>query len=663
MKKINIKFYILLLTIITTLGCNTSFAGYDTIKAITVQETENYGIFSDKKKEEEKEDYALEANDYDLPDYQEDKTISNFFKKRKNSWLNRKNKQFEQENVSDETNISKSQTDEKVLDKNKFRINADKITYDDTKGNVYANGNIELIAKEQNVTLKADEAVLDKNSQTIKLKGNVKILKNGLEMSGDTLVVNLNEENVIMDNPVAQAYSFIINAQEGYLIANDVQMINGTISSTDKKEFPIIPKHFFRYAPASSEELYDPELQNQLSVNETKKTYRIDAKEVVITSYKDHNSIVLKDSNVYINNHKIIPKADIEILSDKENHTVETNAPELGTLRAFGTYLGYGIVRKLPKGQTLKLMPAVVYGDSRFGVGLIGRHRSRNSLLEAGYSTSTERFVARGLYRLGNGFSIRYGRNAYISEGFMGARRSGYAGQLAFEKQYIDNDLGINFRHSTYAGLFSDYKKKVGKDHYFATTRFRHNLELSKRILEYRNKEQDMRITWLLNAQASATLYGTGDTTGVVRVGSTIMSKIKKWESSISYYQGGIHGDSPLVFDKYRYGRSTIMFNEKFNFNNKFALGFSGAVSPNKDNYERDLITESRLYALIGPRDVKLAFSYDFVRDMGYIDLMFILGSETSKMNFEKLTTKNIDSSKQKSDFYKKAKTIKVDDI
>ena len=68
--------------------------------------------------------------------------------------------------------------------------------------------------KGEDVTLKADEAVLDKNSQTIKLSNNVKIIKDGSEISGEYLLVNLNEQNILMDNPSLDVYQFNIKAQQ-----------------------------------------------------------------------------------------------------------------------------------------------------------------------------------------------------------------------------------------------------------------------------------------------------------------------------------------------------------------------------------------------------------------------------------------------------------------
>ena len=40
---------------------------------------------------------------------------------------------------------------------------------------------------------------------------------------------------------------------------------------------------------------------------------------------------------------------------------------------------------------------------------------------------------------------------------------------------------------------------------------------------------------------------------------------------------------------------------------------------------------------------------------------MFLLGSDSSKINFEKLTTQNMDGSKNKKDFYKNAKPVKIE--
>ena len=324
--------------------------------------------------------------------------------------------------------------------------------------------------------------------------------------------------------------------------------------------------------------------------------------------------------------------------------------------------MGYGFVQKLPKGQTLKLMPVLTYGESNLGVGIIGRYRAQNGLLEAGYNSSSTNLVVRGRYRLGNSLNLRYGRHAYIPEGFLGARRAGYAAQLEYTKSFQNPTLDLIYNSGFYAGIFSDFQKHDQEDAY-ATTRFRHTSEIRKNIFKYENQEQDLLFALNARVQGAATVYGSGETTGVIRVGPTITTKLKRWESSIGYLLAGIHGDSPFVFDKYRYGKHSVMLNEKFNFGDKFALGYKATITPMKDNYEEDLLTESRFYAIFGPQDLKMVISYDFVRDIAHFNFMFLLGSDSTKINFDKLTTKNMDGGQEKRDFYKATNKNKIEEL
>ena len=89
---------------------------------------------------------------------------------------------------------------------------------------------------------------------------------------------------------------------------------------------------------------------------------------------------------------------------------------------------------------------------------------------------------------------------------------------------------------------------------------------------------------------------GVGETHGIIRIGPSLSTRYKHWESAIGYFLSGTHGESPFEFDRYRYGKSTITMNEKFHFNDKFALGFRLFITPMKDNIDNDLFTECRFY-------------------------------------------------------------------
>ena len=204
-----------------------------------VDMAESYEDFSDVEEDVFDQSIIKEEHTKQVQqDTLEDK-IRNFFEKRK------KNKNSEQELDEEDINEEISESDENidlekpyqlqtklpeekviVEEKNKFQINADNVMYDDESGNVFAKGNVVINAREQGVILKAQNAVLDKNNQTLTLTDDVKIYKGAAVMRGESMVVDLNEQNILMDNPTMDAYSFSITAQEGFLIENDIQMLN-----------------------------------------------------------------------------------------------------------------------------------------------------------------------------------------------------------------------------------------------------------------------------------------------------------------------------------------------------------------------------------------------------------------------------------------------------
>ncbi len=70
-------------------------------------------------------------------------------------------------------------------------------------------------------------------------------------------------------------------------------------------------------------------------------------------------------------------------------------------------------------------------------------------------------------------------------------------------------------------------------------------------------------------------------------------------------------------------------------------LGYSGTISPLKDNYDKDLLTESKFYALAGPEDMKVAISYDTVRESTSFDFVFLIGTDKAKIKYDRLIIEN----------------------
>ena len=160
--------------------------------------------------------------------------------------------------------------------------------------------------------------------------------------------------------------------------------------------------------------------------------------------------------------------------------------------------------------------------------------------------------------------------------------------------------------------------------------------------------------------QAAGTVYGTGDVTGVVRFGPMLQTRVKNWGSRIMYGMAGVHGRSPLRFDEYIYGKQYITIDENIRLGKYLALGYQGTISILRDNPDKDLLTENKFYVVAGPEDVKLAFSYDTYRERAIFDVLFLVGKDTAKIKYDKLTIKDPDKAGKKTSNFENLKYYKV---
>ncbi len=533
-------------------------------------------------------------------------------------------------------------------------LDADEMEYFEDRNEIEARGNVVIKTNSDNTTLSADKAIYNKDTNIIRLFDNVVLNKDKSCIRGDFMSINLNEENVLMNEPVGTVGLMTLRAQEGYAYANEIQMLNGDAKLAREIDMTLQSKGFGY--------LDETIVQKDFATSDLKKKrsepLRIKTKEIIIESKRDHDTITFKNADIYYKKFKIATAASAEILTDKSQSYVETNLPEVGMIRDFGTYFGWGYATEVPFGGTLKLMPAIVY-DSGIGIGGIARYRSKRNFIEAAYATSSENFIVRGKYEFNKNWYIDYGRHAYFDEWFYGRRQPGYIAQLVYDKSYLVKDLDAVFKQRFSGGYVTDYGV-AEKDSRFGTARFRWQGELTKTLFEKKNDEQDLYIRSYIYTQAGATLYGTGDVTGIARFGPALQTRVKNWGSRISYGMAGIHGESPLNFDKYIYGKQFITIDENIRLGKYLAVGYQGTISILRDNPDKDLLTENKFYVVAGPEDVKVAFSYDTYRERAIFDVLFLVGKDNSKIEYDKLTIKNPDKAGKQTSAFENLKYYRV---
>ncbi len=518
-------------------------------------------------------------------------------------------------------------------------LNCNEMEYFEDRNELEARGKVEITTS-SNTKVYADKALYNKNNNTIQLFKNVTLLKGTATVNGDYMLVDLNEENAIMDEPQTRVSNLIINAKEGYAYADRIENLNGNVELNKQVEMELYSRGFVRFGRAINDtRLVDFDVKKDRS-----KPYKFKTKQIEIRPEKDHDSMVMKDVDIYYGKRKVLNVPSIELFSDKEMTYSEVNFPlEFGSLKGFGTYLGMGYTFKLPKTFTFRATPAIVYGDNEFGVGAMAQLKSKKTRSEIGWASSTNNLVFDGEYRIFNKLKLDVGRHVYKNEWIAGGNRAGYIAELNYEDVFIVKELGnAVFRHKVSGGWVADYKREHQEDDMDSGFRYRYQAELSKLIKRFGSREQDMYLDFSVLGQTMATLYSdTGDTFGLFRVGPSLTSKVKKWNSSITYTLGGVHGRTPYHFDEYRYGRQTVSFDESIICNKYLSLGYRGTLTPLKDNTDRDILTENRFYAIAGPEDIKVAFSYDTIRQNMYVDFLFLLGADNMDVKYDKLVVKD----------------------
>ncbi len=538
-----------------------------------------------------------------------------------------------------ETNRAGAQAVKAEKDKSAITIDSKVLEYFDERGEVEARGNV-VVNSSTGTVITSDRATYDKNANIVKLFGNVVLKKDANVINGEYMLVDLNEENALIDSPIINIGSVIrLHAAEGYAYTDRFEAINGNVELARKVEMCLQTSGFNRYDNML--------IQDDVVSFDTKKQrlspYKIKTKEILVKPGKDHDSLILKNADLYYKKTKLVSMASMELFADKEMNQIEANIPlEIGSISHFGQYVGLGYIFKLPMGGNLKVAPALVY-DDEFGVGVLGRLKTKRLNLEAVWATSSENLIVDGEYNFTDRLKADFARHAYKDEWFIGSKRAGHLAQLVYEDSYNVRDIDAVFKQRFTAGYASDYQTEHQERDNYGTMRLRWQAELRKHIMGISNEEQDMYLNFGALTQTMATVYGTGETFALVRGGPYIDSRIKNWQSRIRYAIGGTNGRSPFEFDEYTYGKSSIDIDESLKLGKYLSVGYRGVISPLKDNDDKDLLTENRFYAIAGPEDIKVAFSYDTIRSSVNFDFMFLLGTDSTNIEYDKITVREPD--------------------
>lgn len=509
-------------------------------------------------------------------------------------------------------------------------VDSDQIEYFPERHEFEAIGNARVTFPEENSVLTADKILFNHDTNYIKAYDNVVILRENERILGDYVQINLNDDNALITAPVMSHMNIQIKAKNGNINKAKVEAMEGTAKFTDSATFNLKMRSVYNFDNPMVEDSFEKKYFLKEKYNNE---WNLKSKIIIIDSYKDRDIVTLQNSDVFLKDLKIGSTGKLKIYTDKDQQYVETSMAQFGSIRNIGAFVAPSYVFELPFSSTFKVGPMLNYDDSNIGFGGLGRFQSGSNSTDIGYSTARGSVVLRGKHQFNDHVSAQYGINAYMNEWWMGGRMPKYGAQLMYQSDPIENeDLRLTFQQRFSGGFYKDW----GEDRNFSTARMRWQTQTMKGLYSYKNTDKTFAADIGLAIQSTATLYGTGDTYGLIRTGPYLRTQYKNWQQYAAYYMGAAAGDSPFWFDKYFYGKSSVMLGESYRVNKYLTLMYSAIIALS-DTPNDKFLQENRFYVVVGPDDFKVLLGYDAFRQNTTFGINMTVGTENSEVEFKKL--------------------------
>ena len=565
--------------------------------------------------------------------------------------------QAQYQSLKDKFNIFKKKKKaepETPVDPN-IELTADYMEYFPDRFEVEAIGNARVFFKQQKTVLTAHKIVFNYDRNILKAHEDVVLTSPNSKTEGDFVKLDLSKPNGWIENPITTTEDIQLSAKEAFLYSDKIEEYDGVAK--------IIKDDYIKFGARSFAAYIDetrvfPDTNYKPSP-EAMGVYKIKANKIIIDSKKDHEVITIKNADLYLKNHRIAAIPSVRIVTNKEHAVAETNLPEVGSMSMLGMHIGPAVVLNVPGGATLKLAPILTYKNNKLGFGGIARFRNSSNMTEVAYGTSEDEIIVRGKQKLAPGWSLEYSRFANQGEWFLGYRMPKYGAQLSYSRSDYVKDLDLQFTQRYSAGVFVDKDRNNNHTGFRdAEGRFRWMTNTYKPFFKYMNEEGTVGLQTGVVAQTAATVYTSGETLGLFRIGPVIRTKLGPWHQAVMYYQSATAGPaSPFYFDRYRYGRSNVVIIENLKVCKYLSLGYMGSLAFNSD-YDDKLFQENRIIVGVGPEYARVVVGYDAHRRNTMLLFTMLVGTKDSNVEFKKSEVINPDKvGKERSKQKKEKKT------
>ncbi len=596
--------------------------------------------------QQEAQDEAVLNKDLNI-NFKETKKEKNVSAKKRDN-----NEKIEESSEQQEKTLELEGGVKEQVTSNNVLLDADNIDYDDENQNITATGKPILKFPQQNVILKADKMIYNKDSNILKAYGNVELVRDGSTMYGDYMQVNMNEESAFMDNMNTKQSFMTVTARKSEMEGDKIILHDGKIESKESYILNLQTKMIG--GNNFNNMIINDEDRSSIADDVGDTSIHVKAKEIFVNAKKNNDVITLKKAQIRYGDYDLFTIPSITAHTNKKREFFEANYPEFGSRGKLGMYIGPGFVFDTPlqDGSTVKILP-ILNNKSGIGFGGLLKYRSATNYTDLGYGSSADIFMMKGKQYFDDKLYMQYGVNSYMDEWFFGPRMPKYMAELVYKDRTIvpstiHDGLDLTFSHRFGIGYMQNNDANRHGENIapadIGTLRTRYMAEVSQSLFKYHDKEHLRYLDLAFVMQGSAALYGTGDTQFVGRLGPRVHTQYKYWMQDIGFFATAYQDGTPMqMYDMYRYGHASVYLREALRVHKYVTLAWSGTLTLTGDSPNGEMFQENSFIIALGPDDFKINFGYDWVRRQTYFAFVIAMDTKGSSLEFDKMVIKNPD--------------------
>ncbi|MEB3244662.1 MAG: hypothetical protein VKJ06_01585 [Vampirovibrionales bacterium] len=378
---------------------------------------------------------------------------------------------------------------------------------------------------------------------------------------------------------------------------------------------------------------------------DNKSPFHIKVGEVDVYREEDgYNKVLLKQPSLYYKKFKVATAHSADFSLDAKAGTTEYLGPDIGFDPDLGgLYAGPGYDFRLLNGVA-RVSPILTYGntarrsdggrrlselDNPLGIGIASHFRNSTTALDAFYSTSAQQAVLYGEHRLTQATRLMGALHQDYTNGFLGVERPGYSLQVTDRRQLARFGAFSVDSFSSLGALKDDFfptnrqrffvsADTSGEPEVAGRAQFQVRLRNNRPLVNFKNI-----LTAGFEAQGLFSAYSTSDFRSILRGGPTAQLSLGPVTSRVRYFASNVTGETPFVADAFYQGRHNVSTINQYKLSEFISVGMQNSFSLQKDNARGDLVIGNAVYALFGPKELKVRLSYDFINQRSAFTVNF----------------------------------------